>query len=156
MTSKIHYACDGKARPFPAIVTAGQDGDSPQFIPVLERVRVRRSRGGAPRSRPTAVAADMAYGSRENRAYLRRRKIKAVIPEKADYQANRLRKGRKGGRPISFDAQEYKRRNLIERCNQKLKSWRGIATRYDKLPAMFEGGIALVSTRIWLQSLCPG
>ena len=98
----------------------------------------------------------MAYGSRENRAHLRRRKIKAVIPEKADYQANRRRKGSKGGRPISFDTQEYKRRNLIERYNQKLKSWRGIATRYDKLPETFEGGIDLVSARIWLQALCPG
>ena len=48
-----------------------------------------------------------------------------------------------------------RRRNLIERCNQKLKSWRGIATRYDKLPEMFEGGINLVSARIWLQDLCP-
>jgi transposase len=119
-------------------------------------VTVRRARGGTPRSRPTAVAADMAYGSRENRAYLRRRKIKAVIPEKADHRANRQRKGRKGGRPTSFDPQQYKRRNLIERCNQKLKSWRGIATRYDKLPAMFEGAIDLVSARIWLQTLCPG
>lgn len=98
----------------------------------------------------------MAYGSRENRDHLRRRKIKAVIPEKADYQANRRRKGSKGERPISFDPQEYKRRNLIERCNQKLKSWRGIATRYDKLPEMFEGGIDLVSARIWLQDPYPG
>lgn len=97
----------------------------------------------------------MAYGSRENRDHLRKRKIKAVIPEKSDYQANRRRKGSKGGRPISFDAQEYKRRNLIERCNQKLKSWRGIATRYDKLPQMFEGAVNLVSARIWLQDLCP-
>jgi transposase len=137
-------------------VTAGQDGDSPQFIPVLERVTIKRARGGKPRSRPTAVAADMAYGSRENRNHLRRRKIKAVIPEKTDYQANRRHKGSKGGRPISFDPRDYKRRNLIERCNQKLKSWRGIATRYDKLPEMFEGGINLVSARIWLQDLCPG
>src|SRR6185312_11169424 len=78
LTSKIHYACDGKARPFPAIVTAGQDGDCPQFIPGLERITVKRARGGKPRSRPTAVAADMAYGSRENRNHLRKRKIKAV------------------------------------------------------------------------------
>lgn len=97
----------------------------------------------------------MAYGSRENRNHLRKRKIKAVIPEKSDYQANRRRKGSKGGRPTGFDAEAYKRRNLIERCNQKLKSWRGIATRYDKLPEMFEGGINLVSARIWLQDLCP-
>ncbi|MBR7837825.1 transposase, partial [Actinospica durhamensis] len=42
--------------------------------------------------------------------------------------------GPKGGRPPAFDAELYKRRNLIERCNNRIKQWRGIATRYDKLP----------------------
>lgn len=88
----------------------------------------------------------MAYGSRENRVHLRQRKIKAVMPEKAGYQASR-RTGRKGGCPISFGAQDYKRRKLIERYNQKLMGWRGIATRYDKLPEMFEGGIDLANLR---------
>jgi transposase len=34
----------------------------------------------------------------------------------------------------SSTAELYKRRNLIERCNNRIKQWRGIATRYDKLP----------------------
>jgi len=101
------------------------------------------------------VAGDKAYGSRANRAYLREHGIKAVIPEKADQKAARAKKGAKGGRPPAFDAQAYKRRNLIERCNNRLKQWRGIATRYDKLPHHYQGGIELVSALIWLRSLCP-
>lgn len=137
------------------MLTAGQDGDSPQFIPALEAIRIPRRRGGPPRSRPHTAAGDKAYGSRANRAYLRKRGIKAVIPEKADQKAARAKKGRKGGRPPAFDAELYKRRNLIERCNNRIKQWRGIATRYDKLPDRYQGGIELVSALIWLRSLCP-
>lgn len=60
------------------------------------------------------MAGDRAYGSRANRAYLRKHGIKAVIPEKADQKAARAKKGTKGGRPPAFDAELYKRRNLIE------------------------------------------
>jgi transposase len=136
-------------------VTAGQDGDSPQFIPVLKAIRVPRRRGGPPRSRPYAVAGDKAYGSRANRAYLRKHGIRAVIPEKADQKAARMKKGATGGRPPAFDADLYKRRNLIERCNNRIKNWRGIATRYDKRPDRYQGGVELVSALIWLRSLCP-
>lgn len=101
------------------------------------------------------MAGDKAYGSRANRAYLRKRQIKAVIPEKQDQKAARAKKGAHGGRPPAFDAELYKRRNLIERCNNKIKQWRGIATRYDKLPDRYQGGIELVCALIWLRSLCP-
>jgi hypothetical protein len=57
------------------------------------------------------VADDKAYSSRANRAHLRRRNIKAVIPEKADQAANRKKKGHFGGRPVSHDATLYKDRN---------------------------------------------
>jgi transposase len=137
------------------VLTAGQDHDSPQFIPVLEAIRIPRRRGGLPRSRPYAVAGDKAYGSRGNRAHLRNKRIKAVIPEKADQKAARAKKGAKGGWPPAFDAQAYKRRNLVERCNNRLKQWRGIATRFDKLPERYQGGIELASALIWLRSLRP-
>ncbi|MEU9791172.1 hypothetical protein AB0E27_11170 [Streptomyces sparsogenes] len=55
---------------------------------------------GRPRARPDAVAGDKAHHSRRNRAHLRTRGIKAVIPEKADQAANRKKKGRRGGRPV--------------------------------------------------------
>jgi hypothetical protein len=95
LTSKVHLAADRRCRPLSFVLTAGQAADSPQFIPVLEKVRVRGP-VGRPRTRPDAVAGDKAYASRGNRAYLRKRQIKAVIPEKKDQAANRKRKSHKG------------------------------------------------------------
>jgi transposase len=99
------------------------------------------------------VAADKAYSSRANRRHLRSRGITAVIPEKNDQKANRTNKGSKGGRPASHDADDYKRRNIVERCFNWLKQWRGIATRYDKLPESYVAGITLASILIWTRPL---
>ena len=109
------------------ICTAGQDGDSPMFIPLMDQLRVGR------RTTPDAVRGDKAYSSRANRSYLRDRRVKTVIPEPRDQQANRKRRGTNGGRPPNFDAEDYRGRNVIERSYSRLKQWRGLATRYDKL-----------------------
>jgi transposase len=81
-TTRIHLACEQGRRPLAALLTAGQRGDSPQFIPVLEAIRVPRLGCGRPRTRPDRALADKAYSSRANRAYLRRRKIAATIAVK--------------------------------------------------------------------------
>ena len=134
------------------VLTEGQAADSPQFVPVLRKVRVRGP-VGRPRTRPDAVAGDKAYSSRGNRAYLRKRRIKAVIPEKVDQAANRKKKGSMGGRPVSHDAELYKDRNTVERLINKLKAWRGIATRYDKTPASYLAGLQLRGAMIWIKDL---
>ena len=134
------------------------------------RARPRPSRGQSPvprralahqgprphrpsRTRPAAVVADKAYSSRANRAHLRKRGIRVVIPEKADQAANRKRKGSRGGRPLSHDADLYRDRNTVERLINKLKAWRGLATRYDKTPESFLAGLHLRGTIIWIRSL---
>jgi transposase len=99
------------------------------------------------------VAADKAHSSKANRAYLRRRGITSVIPEKVDQQANRKKKGSAGGRPVSFDPERYKRRNTVERYFQKIKTWRGLATRYDKSPDSYEAGLRLRASIMWLKVL---
>jgi transposase len=134
------------------VLTAGQAADSPQFVPVLGRIRVRGP-VGRPRTRPDAVAGDKAYSSRANRAHLRKRRIKAVIPEKSDQAANRKRKGSGGGRPVGHDADLYKERNTVERLINKLKAWRGIATRYDKTPESYLAGVHLRAAMIWVNAL---
>lgn len=89
------------------------------------------------------MAADKAYSSRANRAYLRRRRIRAVIPEKTDQAANRKKKGSRGGRPLTHDTELYRDRNTVERCIDKIKEWRGLATRYDKTPTSYLAGLHL-------------
>ena len=47
--------------------------------------------------------------------------------------------GSKGGRPPTFDAESYRRRNVVERAINKLKGHRAVTTRYDKRDYMFRG-----------------
>ncbi len=82
----------------------------------------------------------------------RERSITAVIGERADQRGRRLRRGPQGGRPVSYDTQRYKDRDVIERYYEKLKHWRGLATRDDKFAVIFRGGAILRSIVLWLRS----
>lgn len=112
----------------------------------------RPGRVGRPRKRPDSLTGDKAYGSKANRAALRRRKIKAVVPERRDQVDNRLRKGSAGGRPPSFDSQAYKRRNQVERGFNRRKQFRAIATRYDKLGIHWQASNDIVETIDWIRA----
>jgi transposase len=132
-------------------LTPGQHGDCPQFIPLLDQIGIARRGTGRPRTRPGAAMADKAYSSAANRAYLRRRGIKAVIPVKEDQKNNRRARGRDGGRPPAFDLARYQERNTVERCFSKLKQFRAVATRYDKREFMYQATVDVASIRIWLR-----
>ena len=71
---------------------------------------------------PKRLLADKAYDADSLRNRLKRAKVKAVIPSSA---ARRT--------PYPLDRKAYRRRNVIERLFCKLKNWRRIATRYDRL-----------------------
>ncbi len=133
------------------VVSPGQAGDSPALQPMLAQLRVPQLKGGAPRTRPDLLRGDKAYSSRGHRQELRRRGIKAVIPEPADQAGHRKRKGSDGGRPVTYDVEDYKNRNLVERAFNTLKNWRGLATRYDKHALVFRGGALLAAIIMWLQ-----
>jgi transposase len=151
LTTKIHLAADSRCRPIARITTAGHRHDSLAFTPLLAAIRIGRRGPGRPRTRPGQVLADKAYSSRAIRAYLRRRRIRAVIPEPADQTRNRAARGHRGGRPPAFDAETYRQRNTIERALNKLKNHRAVATRYDKRDYIYRGTIDAASIRIWLR-----
>ncbi|MDX3434406.1 IS5 family transposase [Streptomyces sp. ME01-18a] len=153
LTTKIHLACDGRGRPLAILLTPGQRHDGICARPLLERIRVPRTDLGRPRCRQDHVIADKAYSSRGFRAYLRRRGIGSIIPEKNDQKRHRRNRGRRGGRPTGFDSEIYRRRNRVERCFNQLKGFRGLATRYEKTATSYEAAVTLASLLLWARSI---
>jgi transposase len=56
------------------------------------------------------------------------------------------------GRPLAIDQAIYRRRNVVERCINRLKQWRGLATRYEKRTANERAMVVIAPIAIWLQS----
>ncbi|OMH22974.1 hypothetical protein BKD30_15010, partial [Tersicoccus phoenicis] len=111
LSTKIHIAVDTRCRPLSRVTTPGQRHDSLATDAVLKRVRIRRAGRGRPRTRPDVVLADKAYSTAKIRKMLRRRGIKAMIPQPSNQIAGRQARGSRGGRPPAFDTERYKQRN---------------------------------------------
>lgn len=152
LTCKIHLVADGRGRPLSMVLTPGNVNDTTMMAATIDLIRVPRDGAGRPRTRPERVLADKGYPSKANRAYLRGRGIKATIPDRDDQKQNRANKGSAGGRPTDFCASTYKGRNVVERSFNRLKNWRGIATRTDKTARNYQAGIKVASTLIWINT----
>jgi len=98
-------------------------------IPLLEAARPARR-----------LLADKAYDADSLRQWLAKAKVEAVIPSSAARKT-----------PYPLDRKAYRRRNVIERLFCRLKNWRRIATRYDRLAANYLSAVALVAALIaWI------
>lgn len=99
------------------------------------------------------MLGDKAYSSRAIRTHLRARGITTVIPEPADQQGHRQRRGSRGGRLVSLDTAADKGRNVIERQYSQLKQWRGLATRYDRYAIVYRAAVILKAVLAWSKRL---
>ena len=138
LTTKIHALADPLCSPVVMALSAGQAGDNPMLWPLLDLLAdtdINTFR----------LLGDKAYSHDSTRARLRGKKIAHTIPERSDQIDRRKAKGSKGGRPPAFSARIYKHRNTIERCFNRLKHWRAIATRYDKYALSYLGGVTLAA-----------
>lgn len=151
LTTKIHALTDQREAPVMVRLTAGQAGDNPQLVPLLDdHAALCAQHGGS--GRDFGLLGDKAYSHPSTRSELRSRRIKHTIPERSDQMERRKAKGPDGGRPPAFDAALYGLRNTVERGFNRLKQWRGIATRYDKYALTYLGGVllacAVIHTRV--------
>lgn len=152
LTSKVHLLVEGRGRPLSVHLTAGQVHESTQMGAVLDKVRVPRAGRGRPRKRLDSVLTDKAYTGKPCRNALRSRRIRGIIPTRSTERTARLKKGPNGGRPYLFDKDAYRQRNVVERCINRLKQFRRIATRYDKRAESYLAFITFASILIWLRS----
>lgn len=88
------------------------------------------------------LIADKGYDANALREAVRKRGAWANIPPKANRRE-----------PICFSKHLYKARNLVERFFNRIKRFRRIATRYDKLAENFLAAVKLASIRVWLADL---
>ena len=127
MSTKIHVLVDALGNPFNLMLTPGQAHDLTAAEPLLETAD------------PRALIGDKAYDSDPLIDVLDSRAITPVIPP---------RENRKKRRDCDFAL--YRERNLAERFWNKIKHYRGIATRYDKLARNFLAAVHLVSAIVLL------
>ena len=128
LTSKIHALVDGKGRPLALLITAGQVHDAPACEPLLQLVRKGQT-----------VLGDKAYDAKWIRDMIAGAGAKANIPPQA------RRKN-----PADYDRELYKKRHKIECFFGRLKrSFRAIATRYDKYSTNYLAGVKLAAVRLW-------
>ena len=130
LTSKIHALVDAEGRPVTLRLTAGQVADCREAEALIDTL-----------GEGDILLADKGYDSDAIRAKARQRKAWANIPPKAN---------RKG--TFAFSAWLYRQRNLVERFFNRIKHFRGIATRYDKDPANYLAALKFVAARIWCQA----
>lgn len=119
--------CDALGLPVKFILTAGEESDYNQALPLLKD------------EKPDYVLADKGYDSDEIVTYIRGINAIPVIPPRSNRLVQR-----------SYDKIIYKERNLIERLFNRLKQFRKIATRFDKIQINFEAFIYLACSYLWL------
>ena len=128
-STKLHAGCLDETTGVALILTNGARHDAPVFDQVWD---------AKPELPALEYAAlDKAYDSDHIRFRLEQDGVQAVIPPKA----NRTQ-------PIAYDAEQYKLREKVERFFGRLKQFRRIATRYDKLSQTFLAFIHLVAAWI--------
>ena len=138
-STKIHIRCEGKGKPITFLLSPGQLMKSIFLAQLMEQGAVKRSGAGRPRLRPLRVVGDKGYTGRRIRSYLRRRGIRFTIPR----LSNEPRRG-------PFSGEIYRQRNVVERAINRLKQWRRIATRYEKLATNYTAMITIACILLWL------
>jgi transposase len=127
LSTKIHATVDALGNPLRWYLTGGEAADIKQAMALIEGLSTR------------AVVADRAYDTDAFVAHIAARGAAAVIPPLPQRKD-----------PRSYDRHLYKDRNLVERFFNRIKHFRRIATRYEKLTRNYFSMLNLVCAYLWL------
>jgi len=121
---------DALGLPVRFVLTPGQASDKTTFPLLIEGLRLARD-----------VVADRGFFARTIIERIEAEGAKAHIPSQSNLRVRRV-----------VDRDIYRQRNLVERFFSKLKHFRRVATRYDKLARNFFAAVLLASTRLWMRA----
>jgi transposase len=130
LSSKIHVVVDARGLPVRLLLTPGQASDKTTFPALVAGLRLARD-----------VVADRGFFARAIIDLIEAGGATAHIPSQSNVRVRRI-----------VDLAVYRQRNLVERFFNKLKHFRRIATRYDKLARNFLAALFVASTRLWLRN----
>jgi len=128
-TTKLHVIVDALGNPIHVHLSAGNVHDSTEAEKALSDVPLEG----------TVVLADKAYSAKAIRNYITHEGATHCIPPRSNEK-----------HPWEYDRFLYKERHLVECFFQKLKQFRGVATRYNKLARRFLAFVQLACIMIWL------
>ena len=131
-SSKIHMIVDACGNPYEFLITDGTTHDAKVAPELLSKVSLKATE---------YVSADKGYDSDNLRETITQQSVKAIIPKKRNTTANNNH----------MDWYIYRIRHLVENVFARLKHFRGIATRYDKLKQHYENTVALACAYTWLK-----
>src|SRR5215211_7480480 len=128
LTTKIHAIVDALGNPLAVSLTGGHVHDVTQAQVLTQKIE------------PAALLADKGYDSDGFIEHLEVRRIKPVIPRRANRKT-----------PRECDFALYGERNLVERFFNSIEHFRAFATRYEKTATNFLAGVRLVCALAWLK-----
>lgn len=142
-STKLHLLCDGLGQPLCFHLTPGQAHESTTLQAVLEAADEQLvDANGNPIAWPLALAGDKAYRADWIDGYLLNLDIAPVIPSKVNEDRD--------ARPVEFDREAYRDRNIVERLIGWLKESRRIFSRFEKTAKNFGGMIKMAFIRRYL------
>jgi transposase len=144
-TTKIHLLCDRHGHPLHVHITAGQTHESQALETLLAGAVIRGEEEGAA-LRPVRLAGDKGFRADWIDEYLLSEGITPVIPSKANEDRDT--------RPVEFDREAYRDRNIIERLIGWLKENRRIFSRFEKSAKNYLGMLKLAFIHRYLRLIC--
>ena len=125
--TKVHVLINDRMQLLNVVLTGGHVHDSEAVGALIKGIKLTGKK----------ILADKAYSCEQIRVFIAEHGAVACIPDKTNFRIKH-----------DFDSELYKQRNIVERFFQRIKNYRHVATRYDKLAVCFENFVLLAASVI--------